>query len=97
MGCLTGSQYYAIASLSLIDRSKIRLIKVVMPTKCSDAQPLVNLKNNCSRKRSENRRMSCNSLWFPTLILWYKYEVRKFSHFVRFSFPIIKVFFFFLI
>ena len=40
------------------------------PTKCSDAQPLVNLgRNTAPRKRIENRGMPCNSLWIPTFVI----------------------------
>ena len=51
-----------------------------MPTKCYDAQPLVNLKNNCPRKRIENRGISCNSIW----ICGINTELGKFSSFIRF-------------
>ena len=49
------------------------------PTKQSNDEPLV-----IFFIRSAGERMSCNSLWTSTF--WNKYEVRKFSYFVRFTF-----------
>ena len=41
-----------------------------MPTKCSNAQHLVDYsKNNCSMKKIKNRGMSCNSLWIPAFVV----------------------------
>ena len=50
-----------------------------------DAQPLMNLKNNCLRKRIEKLG---NVMQKP---MDFFDEVRKFSHFVRFAFPVSKV------
>ena len=38
------------------------------PTKRTDDQPLVNLKNNCPGKSIE-KGMSCNSVWIPTFVI----------------------------
>ena len=46
----------------------------------------LNIKNNCFRERIKNWGMLCNSLCIPTF--GYKFEVRKFSRFVRFTFPV---------
>ena len=46
------------------------LAPIFTPTKRSDAQPLVECeKNNCPRKRSQNRGMPCNSIWIPTFVV----------------------------
>ena len=39
-------------------------------TKCSDAQPLVNLKENCPRKRIEKRQILRHSLWILAFVIW---------------------------
>ena len=57
----------------------------IMPTTCSDAQPLD------EHEKQLPLEMSCNSL-DGFLRLWYKYELRKFSHYVIFTFCVINMF-----
>ena len=60
-----------------------------MPTRGSNAQPLVNLKKIALGRESKIGER--HAIAYGFLRLWYKKEVIKFSHFVRFTFRVIKV------
>ena len=78
--------YQACKELSSINPVTFRIIKyhAYQMLECSTS-------DNYSKKRIKNRGMSCNRLCIPTFVvlsLWYKFEVRKFSRIVRFTFHI---------
>ena len=63
-----------------------------MPTKRANAQSLMNLKKiKINALGRESTIGKCHRIAYRFLRLWYKYEVRKFSHFFRFTFLAIKM------
>ena len=69
--------------------SHVELVNINAYSRLQNARMLniwLNIKNNSSRKRIKNRGMSCNRLCIPTFVI--KFEARKFSRFVRFTFHV---------
>ena len=58
-----------------------------MPTKRSNAQHLVEYEKQLLQEENKNIE-ECHAIAYAILRLWYKFEVRKFSRFVRFTFHV---------
>ena len=75
---------------SIFPLSRLTYIIHEMLTKRYYSQPLVNLDKTALRR--ESKLQVCQAIAYRFLHLWYKYEVKKFSYFVRFTFRVIKVY-----
>ena len=60
-------------------------INIHTPTKYSDAQPLGECEKQMSKEEKKTNR-ECHAIAYGFLCLRYKYEVRKYSHYVIFTF-----------
>ena len=75
---------------SYIAIDKILFTSIITPTKRSMLNIWLNIKYNSSRKRTKNP--GCHATDYAFLRLWYRFEVRKLSRFVRFTFHVKKVY-----
>ena len=82
--------HYYISSCKKVYKSLHFVYYVITYVRLPNARMLniwLNIKNNSSRRRIK-KIGDCHATDYAFLRLWYKFEVRKFSRFARFTFRV---------